>query len=53
MDKKQLDVRTNKEKAKEFVRNILAEDFKQKADENLIDNVADRVLKAIHARDKE
>jgi len=53
MDKKKSDARTDKEKAKEFVRNILSNDFKQKADEKLIDNVADRVLKAIHIRDKE
>jgi len=41
---------SEKEKAKELVRNILTKDFKQKADDALIEDVAARVLKALPSR---
>jgi hypothetical protein len=52
MDNQKADARKDKEKAKEFVRSILANDFKQKVDDALVDGVADRVLRALPARER-
>ncbi len=40
----------DRDKVKEFVRNILTNDFKQEADEALIDGIAERVLKVLPLR---
>jgi hypothetical protein len=42
---------TKREKAREFVRSILTNDFKQKADDALVDSVAERILKAFPVQD--
>jgi hypothetical protein len=44
---------SERERAKEFVRSILTDDFKQKADDALIEGVADRMLKVLPPRDEQ
>lgn len=50
MDNKKSKEQSSKEKAKEFVRSILADDFKQKVDDAVVEDIADRVLKVLPAR---
>jgi hypothetical protein len=38
---------SERERAKRLVRSILAEDFKQNADDEVVDNVAEKILKAL------
>lgn len=50
MDNKESDSE-NKKKAKELVRSIIIEDFKQKADDAAVEAIATKMLKALPGRD--
>jgi aspartokinase-like uncharacterized kinase len=41
---------SERERAKRLVRSILAEDFKQNADDAVVDDVAEKILKALNLR---